>query len=207
MFARSTSVRAAEAAGVDAGIAHIRDVVLPEMMRIDGWIGMSMMTDRDSGECVVTSSWESKEAMRSSQKQIEPIRARAVDVIGGTADFAEWEVAVMHRDHPTHGGAAVRAAWLHADPADIDTLIATFRQFALPRLEQFDGFCSASFLVNRDSGDAVSSTCYESRASLTSNRQQATKLRDDGTRQANAQVIKVGEYDLAVAHLRVPEMV
>jgi len=207
MFARSTTVRAATPESVDAGIVHIRDNVLPEMMQIDGWVGMSMMTDRESGDCIVTSSWESEAAMQGSRKLIEPIRARAVDVMGGTADFDEWEVAVMHRDHPTHEGAAVRAAWLQTDPANISDLITTFRDFALPQLEQLDGFCSASFLVNRATGAAVSSTCCESRAALASNRQQAASVRDAGTRQAGATVLRVGEYDLSVAHLRVPELV
>jgi hypothetical protein len=206
MYARTTTVQASGSA-IDTGIAHIRDVTLPELMQIDGCIGLSMIVDRESRQCTVTTSWQSQEVMHASLKQIEPLRSRAVEILGGTPEFREWEIALMHRNHSTHDGACVRAGWLQTAPGNLDTLINTYRTFGLPQIEQLEGFCSASLLVDRETGMAVASACFESRAALNANRDQATQIRTQGTQQANTEVVKVGEFDLAVAHLRIPEMV
>src|SRR5690242_5946433 len=122
MYARTTTVQAS-GSSIDAGIAHVRDVTLPEPMQIKGCIGLSMIVDRESRQCTVTTSWQDQEAMRASLQQIEPLRSRAVEILGGTPEFREWEIALMHRDHSTHGGACVRAGWLRTAPDNLDTLI------------------------------------------------------------------------------------
>jgi hypothetical protein len=42
---------------------------------------------------------------------------------------------------------------------------------------------------------------------MAASREQAKQIRSVGTQQANATVVGVCEFELAVAHLRVPEMV
>jgi quinol monooxygenase YgiN len=205
VYARSTTIQA-NPSSIDAGTAHVRDEVLPALRQLDGFIGLSMMVDRDSGRCIATSAWQSEDAMRASADQVQQVRNRAAEILGGTAEVEEWEIAVMHRDQPTHDGACVRSAWLRTDPNRMDDLIDTYRMTALPQIETFQGFCSASFMVNRTTGRAVSSACFESRAALEASRARSKEIRDAGTQQANATVLEVGEFELVVAHLRVPEM-
>jgi hypothetical protein len=205
VYARSTTIQA-KAGSIDAGIAHIRDEVLPALAQLDGFVGLSLMVDRDSGRCIATSSWADSDAMRASDRQVGPIRNRAAQILGGSPDVEEWEVAVMHRDHPTGDGACVRTAWLRTDADRIDALVAAYKTEALPRIEQFEGFCSASFMVNRDAGRAVSSVCFETRAAMEGTREAANQVRTATAGRADAAVLDVAEFDLAVAHLRVPEM-
>ena len=65
MYARSTAIQA-QPSSIDAGIAHVRDTVLPSLEGTDGCVGLSLLVDRKSGRCIATSSWESDEAMRAS---------------------------------------------------------------------------------------------------------------------------------------------
>jgi hypothetical protein len=88
----------------------------------------------------------------------------------------------------------------------VDGVAVIYKTDALPQIERLDGFCSASFMVNRATGRAVSSACYESRAALEASREQATQIRTAGTQKAKATVLEVCEFELVVAHLRVPEM-
>ena len=206
MYARSTTIQANQSS-IDAGIAHVRDEVLPALKEIDGFIGLSMIVDRNSGRCIATSAWQNEEAMRASADRVQPVRGRAAEILGGSPEVAEWEIAVMHRDHPTHEGACVRSAWMRTDPAGIAGLADIYRTMALPQLEGMDGFCSASFMINRSTGQAVSSASFESRAAMDASREQMSQIRAAGTKQANATVTGVSEFDLAVAHLRVPELV
>jgi hypothetical protein len=205
VHARSTTVRAQQAS-IDDGIAHLRDEAMPALMQLDGFVGLSMMVDRESGRCIATSAWASEDAMRESAAQVGPIRSRAAEILGGSGEVEEWEIAVMHRDHPSHDGACVRTAWIQTAPSGVDALVDTYRTDALPQIEQLDGFCSASFMIDRATGRAVSSTCFESRAAMDASRDAANRIRTAGTGKADATVLEVGEFELAVANLRVPEM-
>ena len=76
----------------------------------------------------------------------------------------------------------------------------------LPALEALEGFCSASLLINRSTGRAVSSATFDSREAMERNREHARELRNARTRELGADILDVGEFELAIAHLRVPEM-
>jgi heme-degrading monooxygenase HmoA len=192
---------------IDAGIAQVRDEVMPMVQGMEGCVGLSMMVDRESGRCIITTAWQSAEAMRATNEQLRPIRERLGQTIGGTPQVEEWEIAVLHRDHKSADGACVRATWVQVDPANIDRAIDVYKVATLPRTEELDGFCSASLLVDRTSGRAVSSVTYDSFEALERNREAASAMRSSTTKDAGAEVLDVGEFELALAHLRVPEWI
>jgi len=99
-----------------------------------------------------------------------------------------------------------RASWLQGDPASIDDSVQSFRAI-VPVLDELPGFCSASLLVNREAGRAVSTVIYDGAETLAQTRARANELRSQVAGQAGAQVLEVAEFELAVAHLRVPELV
>jgi hypothetical protein len=206
VYARSTTINAAPAS-VDAGIAQVRDEVMPMLLDLDGCIGLSMIVDRESGRCIATSAWQSEEAMRASDEALRPVRERIAESMGGSGpQVQEWEIAVLHRDHRSSAGACVRATWVKMDPATMDRAIDVYKLASLPRLEDLAGFCSASLLVDRASGHAVSSVTYDSQEAMDSNREAAASMRASTSKDAGAEVVDVREFELAIAHLRVPEM-
>lgn len=205
MYARSTSLQA-RASSIDAGLEFVRDEVLPAVQAMSGCCGLSMMADRQSGRCIITSAWESRDDMRVSDAAVATLRTRAGKLLGGTPYVEEWEIAVLHRHHTTHQGACVRAVWIHGDPAKIDAGIDTYRMATLPAMEGLEGFCSASLFIDRVGGRAVTSTTYDSRQAMDASRDAAMQLRRATTREAGVDVLDVAEFDLLVAHLRVPEM-
>lgn len=205
MYARSTTFLA-RVSSIDEGIAHIRDEVLPALTAMDGCIGLSLLVDRNSGRCIATSAWQSEEAMRSSENQVEPVRDRAAAIFGGSPQVERWEIAVLHRDHRSRDGACVRATWMQVEPAQADRGIDMFKMATLPAIEDLEGFCSASLMVDRASGRSVSSVTYDTMESMERNREAAGAVRRAGIEEASAQVLEVGEFELALAHLRVPEM-
>jgi hypothetical protein len=127
-------------------------------------------------------------------------------MLGGSPQIDEWEIAVLHRDHHSTQGACVRVTWMQVDSADLDRAIDVFRLASLPRAEELAGFCSASLLVDRGSGRVVSSVTYDSVQAMESNREAAAAVRSAGSKDAGAEVLDVGEFELALAHLRVPEL-
>lgn len=205
MFARSTTIMG-DPDALDAGIAFVRDDVMPQVTDLEGCVGLSLMVDPESGEGIVTSSWEREDAMRASDAQLGPLRTRAGEILGGAPKVEEWEVVVMHRDHAAPPGACCRATWLRTDHANVDRGIDIFRMALMPRLEALAGFCSASMLVNRERGRACVTTTFDSAALMAASRDEAWAIRDAGVRDAGVDVLDVGEYQLVLAHLRVPEL-
>jgi quinol monooxygenase YgiN len=205
MYARSSTIQA-QPSSIDAGIAHLRDTVMPALEGIDGCVGVSLLVDRESGRCIATSSWRSEDAMRASAESIRPIRDRAAQLFGGSARVEEWEIAALHRDHHSGPGACARATWVKIDPDQMDRGIDFYKMTILPALEELDGFCSASLLVDRASGRGVAVTTFDSVDALRRSKDPLDRIRTTGSREARAEVLEERDFELAVAHLRVPEM-
>lgn len=199
MYARSTTFHGMPG-NIDAGIAFVKNEAAPMLDRIEGCRGLSLLVDRETGQCIATSSWESEEAMRSSDQQLHTIRERGRDILGGSLQIDLWEVAVMHRTH--HGGCC-RVSWVQGD---LDTLTETFRTGILPELEQTAGFCSASLLVNRAAGLGCASTVWEDGAAMEASRSAADEMRHRAASESGGGIVDVHEYELAHAHLHLPEM-
>ncbi|GAA4487727.1 antibiotic biosynthesis monooxygenase [Rhodococcus olei] len=205
VYARSTTIQA-QPTSIDDGVTHVRDVVMPALEGIDGCVGLSLLVDRESGRCIVTTAWESEEAMRAAAERVRPLRERAAEMFGGTTEVEEWDIAVLHRDHRSHEGACVRAIWVKVEPDQADRAIDIYKVAALPMMEDLEGFCSASLLVDRATGRAVSSETFDSLEALDRNREKAAADRLIGIQEAGAEVLEVCEFELALAHLRVPEL-
>ena len=206
MHARSTTIRG-NPRMLDDAITYMRDQVLPAMLDMDGCVGLSMLCERDTGRCIVTSAWSDEGAMQASAERVHPMRARLVEEFGGEPEVQEWEIAVLHRDHRTGEGTCARVTWTRM-PAD---RVAGFEDFwktrVMPQLTSMPGFCSLSMLLDRQSGRAVGTVNFDSRESMEATREQAREMRDEGSRTMGVEFLDVAEMELVLAHLRVPETV
>jgi hypothetical protein len=180
---------------------------MPAVTGMEDCVGLSMLVDRETGQSIVTSSWLSEEAMMASDLHLAPLRRRGGEILGGTPTVETWEVAVMHRRQSAPVGACCRVTWMRLGQADVDRGLDLYRSAMLPEIEAIDGFCSASLMVNRQAGRACSTTTYRSRADLEASRDRAWTIREAGVREAGVDVLDAAECDLAIAHLRLPELV
>ncbi|HVD27081.1 MAG TPA: hypothetical protein VNC79_01095 [Mycobacteriales bacterium] len=206
MYARSTTTLG-NPKMIDDAIAYLRDEVMPAVTAMEGCIGLSMMCDRDSGRCIATSAWQTEEAMHNSESGMHDMRMRYAQMMGSQPEVQEWEIGVLHRKHTAPEGACCRVIWSRGDPATADNVLETFRMAMLPKLEELPGFCSVSLLVNRETGVATTATVYESRDSMNRATEMAKPMREEFTRQMGGEITEVAEFDLVLAHLRVPETV
>jgi quinol monooxygenase YgiN len=204
MFARSTTI-SGDPANIDAGIDFIRDVAMPQVMAMDGCVGMSLVVDRESGRCIVTACWQSEDAMTASDAAVGGIRSQGGQIMGGTPQVDVWEVALMHRGHTAPDGAGCRITWGHA--ADLDDAVATYRDRIIPMIEQTEGFCSASMFLDRSAGRLCGTVSFDSMAALEATRELAAQRRKSITEMTGMVFDDVAEFDLVVHHLRIPELV
>ena len=199
MYARSTTFHG-RPDNIDAGLKFVINEAGPMLDKIEGCRGLSMLVDRETGLCIATSSWATEDAMLASDDALRPIRDRGRDILGATMQIDSWEIAVMHR---SHHGECCRVSWLQGD---LDAMTATFRVGILPELERTLGFCSASLLVNRSTDLGCVTVAWETRAAMEASRSAADDMRSRAARDAGGEIVEVHEFDLAYAHLHVPEM-
>jgi len=206
MYARTTTMRG-DPQAVDTLVARVRDEVMPGLMELDGCIGLSLLVDRTAGRAIATSAWETQEAMRASADAVGRLRERAAESFGGTPEVEEWEIAVLHRAHRVADGACARVVWTRTDPGNLGRIIDAYRDSLMPWWEETPGFCSNSLLVDRQGGLLSSTIVFESREAMAHTRDQFTTLREEFVARMSMQIEEVAEFDLALAHLRVPETV
>jgi quinol monooxygenase YgiN len=207
MYARTATLRGKPDA-VDQAISFVRDEWLPTTTGLEGCTGMSMLVARRTGRCIVTTGWESEQAMQASEEAMRASRARLGKILGAVPVVSRWEVAIMHRARPAGEHPACRVTWTALrDPAQMDEDIATFRMALLPRIEELPGFSSASLMVDRLSGRAVAAVNYVDGEAMRSAAQQADAMQVDYARSMGARITDVAELGLVIAHLRIPETV
>ena len=206
MYARTTTIHA-DPQRIDEGVRYVRDEVMPAVQSMPGCMGLSMLCDRDSGRCIVTTSWDSEESMSASREAVRAMREQATNVMGGRFDVDEWEIAVMHRSHALSDGAWARLTYsrLH-DTGQADRVIEAWKANILPRMDEFDGFSSVSLLVDRDTGRGVGTMCFDDRQALDASRETAGRMRTEFAGRIGVEITDVEEMEVAIHHLRVPEM-
>jgi heme-degrading monooxygenase HmoA len=205
MHARSTTVRGVPHA-VDDGIARVRDHAWPRLLELEGWVGLSMLADRDSGRCIITTAWGSEEDMRLHGESAGALRTDAARVLGGEPEVAEWEIARVHRLRPTGESACARVYWGHTQPPQLGRDLDVFTFSMVPELEDVPGFCSVSQLVDRHTGRSATAISYLDRATMNRSARQIAAMRDEFVQMTGVRITEVAEFDLVFAHLRVPEM-
>jgi len=207
MFVRTTEVQG-DPSKIDDGIAVVRDEVFPAVSAMDGCVGMSLLANRESGRCIATTAWQSMEAALATADRVVSLRDRAEQSLGTSgSEVHQWEVAVVHRDHAAPEGACARLTWLSGDPGTADRAIDIYRMAVLPRLEEMEGFCSASFMIDREAGRVVGTVVFDDERSMEATRDDARGIRDRVASEMGATVERVDEMEMVFAHLHVPEMV
>ncbi|MGV0627380.1 hypothetical protein [Mycolicibacter minnesotensis] len=205
MFARATSLHS-HPSFLDEGITHVRGVVMPTLADMTGCAGMSMLVDRDAGRCIVTSSWLNADTLRASEGGAQQMRDRAAEIFHATAEVTRWEIAAVRRDHRSRRHAGVRVTWLRTDAAGCEQMVDAYRLALMPALADLDGFCSTTLLVDRHSGRLVASVSFDDQAAMLGSRGAEQAIWAKAVNDADAEVLEVAEFDLAIAHLNVPEM-
>lgn len=205
MYARSVTYQARPET-IDEGVAYVRDEVMPGLMAMDGCTGLSMVCDREYGRAIITSAWSAQEGRDAREQMMLARRQRAAEIFRARPSVDFWDIAVVHRHAPSGEGARVRCTWLNLDTAGLTHAIDAYRMTMLPALEELEGFCSTSLMVDLANGRAVCTATFASRNAMESSRTAAEGLRSRFAKDVRATVTDTQEFELALAHLHLREM-
>ena len=82
MHARVTTLQL-DPERVDQMADGLRNEDIPGFEQLDGFKGMTVVTDRQSGKTLALTFWESAEAMQASEEAVTDSRRRAAETGGG----------------------------------------------------------------------------------------------------------------------------
>ncbi len=187
---------------IDAGVSYLRDDAVPAILAMPRCIGLSVLADRRTGLCIITTAWPTREAMHGSVVAIRPIRERTAKILVAVAELEEWEVPAVHRKQGAPPATCARVTFMRVPSGTADALIDDFATVTVPALRNIRGFCAASLLVNREWGRAAVSVAYDSPEAA-----ERRLSRSDGRHQIGTDIIFVRDFDVLMPHLRVPEPV
>ena len=81
---------------MDEGLRHVREQVLPLLQQQDGFKGFVVFDNRQSGELIGFSLWESEQAMQASEEVGNRTRNESAETMGDTvAGVERYEVSVF----------------------------------------------------------------------------------------------------------------
>jgi len=55
----------------------MRNDLMPELENIDGYVGISLLVDRESGRCIITAAYETEDAMHAAAEKAKQLRSQA----------------------------------------------------------------------------------------------------------------------------------
>ena len=83
MYARHVTVHGSPDK-VDAGIATLRDQVLPVLRECAGFKGQLLLVDRTKGEAIGISLWDNEQNMLDSEEKVRAVRQQTADEVGAS---------------------------------------------------------------------------------------------------------------------------
>jgi quinol monooxygenase YgiN/predicted ester cyclase len=182
-------------------VAHYLELtVRPHVEAQAGCRGLAVVTDKDLGVTMVTSYWETAEAMAASEYAVQTSRKEATELADGIVTVEHYEVPVFVRRSRPPAGAGVRITTTEGDPADIEAAIEAFQDTAVPRLREMPGLCSAQVLAA--GGRFMVISAYENAAALAASRATVARMRADTLARTHATVRSIQEFTLLWTSVR-----
>jgi len=176
MFVRVNSVTGAH--NIDAGVAILRDKVIPELEGQRGFRGLTASGNRSTGELGILGLWDTLEDLEASDSAVSKLRTETMAALGGQVSVETMEEVVNDMARPQDMvGRPVRVVRIKMDPAKVDDHIAFFRSDVLPEMKAAPGFLAVRNMINRATGEGVVGTIWSDEDSMKAQEPQAEKRR------------------------------
>jgi heme-degrading monooxygenase HmoA len=92
-----------------------------------------------------------------------------------------------------------RVSTYQGPPDQIDDGVRYAQENIVPRVQEIDGFEGVYFLVDRQSGKALSITLWESEETMRASEEEANRLRSSTAEAGSQEVVSVDRYEIAIS--------
>jgi len=207
MFSRVVRLKG-DANRTDDAIKLWTQSIQPLIKKQKGYAGVSLLTNRKTGDGLSVSYWETEPAMKESRGQIRPGAQQTMASVGGViVDENECEVAVMERFQPPKPNIWVRLTTLEADPSKVDQGIADYKSSVVPAVQKQPGARAAILLVDRKAGKSFSGTLWDTEKDLQNSEAAVGGIRKQIADKVGAKSPKVEVFEVAFTEILTPAAV
>jgi heme-degrading monooxygenase HmoA len=195
----------AEPAKTDQTIRQWTSEIYPLLKKQEGFRGVALVGNRQTGDALSVTYWESEEAMRNARGRVRPQAEKILSQTGGKiVDDDECEIAVQERIQPPKAGVFVRVTTVEADPAKVADGIAYFKEKVVPVIRAQAGARTALLLINRKSGRTFAASGYNTEQDLRKSEPAITALRDEAIKKFGGKSGKVDVFEVYFTEILTP---
>ncbi|HEV2032740.1 MAG TPA: antibiotic biosynthesis monooxygenase [Candidatus Dormibacteraeota bacterium] len=194
MFLRATRVQTPPDKVNDA-IKNFEANILKGLRSAPGNQGASLMVNRQTGEAIGVTYWESAQALANSEQIGTQSRTQSVKSVPGTqiVNVERAELMIMDRVAAPKAGSFIRLTTANGDPDKLDAAIVHLRNQVLPLLRAQKGYRATIASVDRLSGRFSALTVWDTKADL-----DASESKIAGPRAEVAKAAGAGAHDVQV---------
>ena len=198
MHARLTWIKGAPE-GVQSRRRHFEETALPLMREQPGFQGVVVVGNSDTGDGMVVSYWESEEAMEGAMAALAPTRERVFAEQGLEPVLIEqYEVIGVERIAPSKVGPSCRV--LTGTGLTGDNATSLWEEGKALAGSQ-PGFCSLRYCLNRENGNFLIGSSWESDEDRDASMAPLAGLRARMTDELGVTGLEVNNYELWLAEV------
>jgi heme-degrading monooxygenase HmoA len=192
MYARKSTTKGSPAQ-VDKAKQVMETQAIPRVKEIPGFKGGYWLIDRETGEGITFTFFETEDHLKKSAETANQIRSSAVrEIDAEVISVDEFEVA-LDTGQKIHNKAS------HARVVDFDgdpNAIKMIEQAVLPQAKQLPGFLGGFWLFDRAANKGVGVTLFDSAETLAASRDAANRIRSEGAGRTAGRIGEFKEYEV-----------
>lgn len=204
MYLRMTRVQAPPDKVKDS-IQNFETNVVKRLKAAPGYQGAVLLVNRQTGEGIGVTYWESAKALGASEQAGIDARTSSAQNVAGTRiiNVERAEVMIMERVAPPKAGVFVRFISGTGDPEKLDAGISVGRNKALPVLKTLKGFRVMIASVDRTTGRTFVSSVWDTLSDLEASESKIAGVRAEFAKTAgiSAESLKVEVFEAAAVEL------
>jgi len=188
---------------VDEGVKRIKEVVIPQVKKLEGFKGGFWLIDRTSLKGFGLTLFADEAALRATEAASAKIRAQAPSAVKITG-VEQYEVVASV---PTQGQvAAARATRFEGPPEQLEKLIKYANETVIPAAKKLQGFKGGYWLADRKNGKGFALTLFESESALRASEDASAGIRSDAAKQTGTTMAGVERYEVYAQAVAEPAM-
>ena len=204
MFLRATRVQTPPDK-VNEAIKNFETNILKGLRSAPGNQGASLVVNRQTGEALGITYWESAKALANSEQIGTQSRTQSVKSVPGSqiVNVERAELMIMDRVAAPKAGSFIRLTTANGDPDKLDAAVVHLRNQVLPLLRAQKGYRAAIVSIDRMSGLFSASTVWDTKADLDASESKIAGPRAEVAKAAGAGAndVQVEIFEAAVVEL------
>lgn len=198
MFARVTTFEG-DPARIEEIATWLRDTAVPMgREQFEGYRGVMLVADRDTGKGKTLAFWDSEQALHASEEAASQLRDERNAAWGGiVVGVDRYEVVVDDR-RQDGGTMFARVTMMAGDPARVEDAVVYTREKVLPIARKLVGNRGMLSLVDRKAGTGMSLTFWNSMEAMQASEEAANRVRGDASATLDREIVGVDRFEVVL---------